>query len=128
MRKIALAFASAAVGLSATTAVAPAASGPGLSASPNPISFGQTQTITGKRWPVIEFCKQRVRLTLQSAQNEYFVGHALIKSNGRFVRRWVPKRSNVGAGRWKLTARLRCESGKDGSTVFVRRSVNIRIR
>jgi phosphate-selective porin len=126
MRKISLA--SAASAALAMTSAAPAASGPTLSASPNPVSFGQTQTIKGKHWPVIEFCKKRVRLTLHSLQNAYFVGHATIADNGSFVRRWVPKRSKVGAGRWKLTARLRCESGKDGSTNFVKRSVKIRIR
>jgi hypothetical protein len=127
MRKIALASAAAAALALATTA-SEAASGPTISASPNPVSFGQTQTIRGKHWPVIEFCKKRVRLTLRSSQNAYFVGHATIADNGSFVRRWVPKRSKVGAGRWKLTARLRCESGEDGSTNFVRRSVKIRIR
>src|SRR3954453_15503301 len=126
MRKIALASGVAALAL-ATTA-SEAGSGPAISASPNPISFGKTQTIKGKHWPVIEFCKRRVRLTLQSAQNQFFVGHATINDKGSFVRRWVPKRSKVGAGRWKLVARLRCESGKDGSTRFVRRSVQVRIR
>ena len=125
MRKIALATTVAALSMATAS---PAATGPAISASPNPVSFGQTQTIRGKHWPVIEFCKRRVRLTLQSAQNQYFVGHATIKDNGSFVRRWVPKRSKVGAGRWKLTARLRCESGQDGSASFVRRSVRIRIR
>ena len=127
MRKIALAFPVVAAALALAT-TAPAASGPRVSAAPNPVSFGQTLTITGKRWPVIEFCKRRVLLRLKSSQNTFTVGHALIKHNGRFVRRWVPKRSKVGAGRWKLVARLRCESGQDGSTVFVRRSVHIRIR
>jgi hypothetical protein len=127
MRKIALAFPAAAAALTLASA-APAASGPQLSATPNPVHFGQTLTITGKRWPVIEFCKKRVLLTLKSSQNSVLVGHALIKDNGRFVRRWEPRRSKIGAGRWKLVARLRCESGQDGSTVFVRRSLHIRIR
>jgi hypothetical protein len=125
MRKIVLASIVAAL---TTASASPAATGPSLSASPNPVSFGQTQTIKGKHWPVIEFCKRRVRLTLTSSQNAFFVGHATINDNGSFIRRWVPKRSKVGAGPWKLTARLRCESGEDGSTRFVRRSVQIRIR
>jgi hypothetical protein len=127
MRKIAPVFAATALALAGVTA-APAAARTSVSASPNPVNFSQTQTITGKGWPVIEFCKKRVRLTLQSSQNQFFVGHATIKSNGSFVRRWVPKQSKVGAGRWKLVARLRCESGKDGSNNFVKRSVQIRIR
>ena len=36
--------------------------------------------------------------------------------------------AGVGAGDWRLVARLRCESGDDGSAVFVRRSKRIRIR
>jgi len=36
--------------------------------------------------------------------------------------------SGVGTGDWRLVARLRCESGDDGSAVFVRRSKRIRIR
>jgi hypothetical protein len=125
VRKLATAIISTAL---IVPAFAGAASGPSISASPNPVSFGETQTVKGKNWPVIEFCKRRVRLDLKSAQNAYFVGHATINANGRFVRRWVPKESKVGPGRWKLVARLRCESGDDGSTVFVRRSVQIRIR
>ena len=121
----AAAVAGVALGASAT---APAASGPHLSAKPNPVDFGQTLTIKGRGWPVIEFCKRRVRLSLQSAQNSFVIGRPTIADNGRFVRRWVPRKSHVSAGRWKLVARLRCESGEDGSTNFVRRSVSVRIR
>ena len=127
MRKAVTAIAAAAVWLG-VSATAPAASGPHLSASPNPVDFGQTLTIKGRGWPVIEFCKRRVRLSLVSSQNAFVIGRPTIGDNGRFVFRYVPRRSRVGAGRWKLAARLRCESGEDGSTNFVRRSVNIRIR
>jgi hypothetical protein len=34
----------------------------------------------------------------------------------------------VGPGRWQLVARMRCESGKDGSVVWARASVALRIR
>ena len=105
-----------------------AASGPHLSASPNPVNFRQTLTIKGRGWPVIEFCKRRVRLSLVSSQNAFVIGRPTIKENGRFSFKYVPRKSKVGSGRWKLAARLRCESGEDGSTNFVRRSVQIRIR
>ena len=118
--------AAACLGLAVAATAAPGP--PHLSASPNPVDFGRTLTIKGRGWPVIEFCKRRVRLTLQSAQNSFVIGRPTIGENGRFVRRWVPRRSEVGARRWKLVARLRCESGEDGSTNFVRRSVKIRIR
>ena len=74
--------------LALLAASVPAASqpGPSLSAAPNPVNFGQTVVIKGKRWPVI------------------------------------------GAGRWRVVARMRCESGKDGSVVPVRRSAPLRIR
>jgi hypothetical protein len=127
MRRIAPVFAATALALVVATA-APAAARTSVSASPNPVNFSQTQTITGKGWPVIEFCKKRVLLRLRRSGTNFTVGHALINDNGRFVRRWMPRRSKVGGGRWRLEARLRCESGKDGSTVFVRRSVQIRIR
>ena len=128
MRKTAAAIAATLAASALWIATAPAASGPHLSAKPNPVDFGQTLTIRGRGWPVIEFCKRRVRLTLKSAQNAFVIGRPTIKENGRFVFKYVPRRSKVGAGRWKLAARLRCESGEDGSTNFVRRSVNIRIR
>ena len=109
---------------------APAASAQSqrLSASPNPVSFGQELTIRGRGWPVIEFCPRRVRLVLRSDQNEFRIGFTRVRDSGRFVHRFTPRRSRVGAGRWRLVARLRCESGDDGSPVFVRRSLRLRIR
>jgi hypothetical protein len=109
----------------------PAASsqpGPTLSAAPNPVNFGQTVVIKGKRWPVIEFCSRTVRLSLRSAQNAFPLGTKRVRVNGRFRFEWVPRRARVGAGRWRVVARMRCESGKDGSPVPVRRSAPLRIR
>jgi hypothetical protein len=51
-----------------------------------------------------------------------------VSDSGRFSFRWVPKNKNIGPGRWRLVARMRCESGKDGSTVFVRGTKLIRVR
>ena len=108
----------------------PAASqpGPSLSAAPNPVNFGQTVVIKGKRWPVIEFCSRTVRLSLRSAQNSVPLGPKRVRLSGRFRFEWVPRRAKVGAGRWRVVARMRCESGKDGSVVPVRRSAPLRIR
>lgn len=117
---LALAAASAAVGSSQ--------SGPSLSAAPNPVNFGQTVVIKGKRWPVIEFCSRTVRLSVRSAQNAFPLGTERVRLNGRFRFEWVPRRSKVGAGQWRVVARMRCESGDDGSPNPVRRSAPLRIR
>lgn len=112
--------------LALLAASVPAASqpGPSLSVAPNPVNFGQTVVIKGKRWPVIEFCSRTVRLSLRSAQNAVPLGTKRV----RFRFEWVPRRAKVGAGRWRVIARMRCESGKDGSVVPVRRSAPLRIR
>lgn len=127
MRRIALTLTLAGSMVLAATAASPAA-GPTLGASPNPVRFGQTVTIKGRGWPVIEFCERRVRLSLQSTQNAFGIGRARVRDNGRFTRRWTPDPAKVGPGRWTLVARLRCESGKNGSPFFVRRSLALRIR
>ncbi|HEY1276665.1 MAG TPA: hypothetical protein VGF25_17270 [Thermoleophilaceae bacterium] len=99
-----------------------------VSAAPNPVRFGHTLTIRGKGWPVIEFCSRTVRLSLRSDQNVFRVGSVRTRTNGRFRFEWVPRRSQVGAGRWRLVARMRCESGEDGSPVIMRASTSVRIR
>ena len=52
-----------------------------VSASPRPVHFGETLTVSGRGWPVIEFCSRNVR-----------------------------------------------QSGEDGSTIFRRASVRLRIK
>jgi hypothetical protein len=106
----------------------PAAAKQSITASPNPVEFGQTLVVTGKGWPVIEFCSRTVRLSLRSDQNAFRIGKARVGEGGRFRFRWVPHRARVGAGRWTLVARMRCESGKDGSPVPTTASTKIRIR
>jgi hypothetical protein len=106
---------------------APAAAKQSVAASPNPVHFGETLTVTGKGWPVIEFCSRTVRLSLRSDQNAFRIGTVRVGDRGRFRFEWVPRRTKVGAGRWTLVARMHCESGKDGSAVPVRASVPIRI-
>jgi hypothetical protein len=101
---------------------------PRLTATPARVAFGTPVSVRGSGWPVIEFCRRRVRLSLDSDQNAFVLGFARIRVTGRFAFTWTPRRSRVGAGAGRLVARQRCESGKDGSTVFVRRSVPLRIR
>ena len=66
---------------------------------------------------MIEFCSRTVRLSLRSDQNAFRIGTVRVRDSGRFRFEWVPRRAKVGAGRWRLVARMRCESGKDGSPV-----------
>lgn len=94
---------------------ATSATGPTLSRSPNPVGFGQTLTVRGRHWPVIEFCRRTVRIRLRSAQNAVRLGTAHVRASGRWRFTYNVRRSEVGAGRWKLVARLPCESGEDGS-------------
>ena len=109
-------------------AAAPAAGASRISVAPNPVDHDQVQTIKGRGWPVIEFCKRRVRIRLVSDQNAVLLGFARVRASGRFRFEWSPDAANVGAGRWRLVARMRCESGDDGSPVFERRSKRIRVR
>ena len=98
-----------------------------ISGSPNPVHLGQKLTVTGKGWPVIEFCSTTVRFSLRSAQNSFHVGSTKVGSRGRLRFEWTPRRAKVGPGRWTLRSRMNCESGKDGSTVPVRASLALRI-
>jgi hypothetical protein len=111
----------------ALAAAAPAYAKQSIAASPNPVHFGEKLTVTGKGWPVIEFCSRTVRFSLRSAENAVHLGSTKVGSRGRLRFEWVPRRAKVGAGRWTLRARMDCESGKDGSTVPVRASLSLRI-
>jgi hypothetical protein len=110
----------------ATTAPA-AAANPRVTANPNPIPFGETQTVKGLGWPVIEFCSRTVRLSLRSDQNAFPIGRDRVNADGRFRFTWIPRRRDVGRGDWTLVARMRCESGKDGSPNPIRATTRIRI-
>ena len=107
---------------------APALAAPRIDVSPRTVDRDQTQVVKGRGWPVIEFCKRRIVVKLKTAQNRARLGSARVRRSGRFRFEWTADAANVGSGRWRLVARLRCESGDDGSAVFVRRSVRIRIR
>jgi hypothetical protein len=100
---------------------------PFVTAQPNPVHLGHTVTIRGRQWPVIEFCTRRVRLRLESAQNAVLIGFGHVRDNGRFVRHFTPMAGRIGTGRWRVVARLRCESGQDGSANYITRRAPLRI-
>jgi hypothetical protein len=124
-RLVLLLVAVAAVAVPATTA--PAASPPLLSVTPKRVHLDHAVTIKGREWPVIEFCRRRVRLRLESDQNAVLIGFVRIRDNGRFTRHFTPKAGKIGPGPWRVVARLRCESGKDGSPNFITRRKRLRI-
>ena len=119
-----------AVVIAGITAAAPAAlaqGAPRISASPQTVKRTDIQTVRGRGWPVIEFCSRTIRVSVRSAQNAAPIAQRHIRDDGRFTFRWIPKNKNIGKGSWRLVARMRCESGKDGSIFFVRASTQIRI-
>ena len=93
-------------------------------ATPPVVAFGTPLTVRGSGWPVIEFCSRRVRISLRTSQNALRIGTSTVATTGRFKFTWVPRRSKVGAGDWLVVARMRCESGKDGSPVY-RRAIDL---
>ncbi len=98
-----------------------------ISATPQTVKRTDIQTVRGRGWPVIEFCSRTVRVSVKSAQNSAPIAQRHIGADGRFTFRWVPKNKNIGRGDWTLVARMRCESGKDGSIFFVKASKRITI-
>jgi hypothetical protein len=118
-------IASLAVGIGVAGA---AAGDPKITADPAVVDSNAVQTVRGRNWPVIEFCSRTIRVFVKSAQNSAPIAQRHVSDTGRFRFRWIPDNKNIGPGRWRLVARMRCESGKDGSTVFQRASTPIRIR
>jgi len=112
----------------ASLAVPAAAEAQTISADPVRVDSNQVQTVRGRNWPVIEFCSRTIRVSVRSAQNSAPIAQRRVSDTGRFRFRWVPQNKDIGPGRWRLVARMRCESGKDGSNIFVRASTVIRIR
>lgn len=121
--------ASIAVVLAGIAAVAPAAAqaAPRITATPQTVGRTEVQTVRGFDWPVIEFCSRTIRVSVRSAQNSAPIAQRHIRANGRFAFRWIPRNKNIGRGSWRLVARMRCESGKDGSTIFLTRRTSITI-
>jgi hypothetical protein len=129
MRRLALTLLSAtALTVAVAAPTAPAASPPLLSLSSSTVRLDHSVTIRGRQWPVIEFCKRRVRLRLESDQNAVLIGFTRIRDNGRFTRKFTPRTGRIGTGPWRVVARLRCESGEDGSANFITRKRKLRIR
>jgi hypothetical protein len=128
MRRVRRIAALTAVVLAVTTAFASAAgAAQTITATPKSVDRADVQTVRGRGWPVIEFCSRTVRVSVRSAQNSAPIAQRHIRANGHFSFRWIPRNKNIGPGRWRLVARMRCESGKDGSTVVVRASTRITI-
>jgi hypothetical protein len=120
----------AAVIASLTTAAGIATAAPGdpaVSADPVRVHSNAAQIVRGRNWPVIEFCSRTIRVSVRSAQNSVPIAQRHVSDSGRFRFRWVPQNKNVGPGRWRLVARMRCESGKDGSINIVKASRLIRV-
>src|SRR3954447_20932068 len=128
MRRFAVIFPLAACFVLAFAVTAPAAGPPFLKVKPRTVHLGHTVTITGSQWPVIEFCKRSVRLRLETAQNAVLIGFAHVKDDGRFTRHFTPKQGKIGTGTWKVAARLRCESGQDGSPNYITRRRTLKIK
>jgi hypothetical protein len=119
-----------AVVIAGATAAAPATAQAAqrITANPRTVDATDTQTVRGRGWPVIEFCSRTIRVSVRSAQNSAPIAQRHIRANGRFAFRWIPQNKNIGPGNWRLVARMRCESGKDGSINFVTASARITIK
>jgi hypothetical protein len=96
-----------------------------LTVSPGSVGVGQPITNRGSGWPVIEFCSRNVHLSLRGGQQLFGIGTARTNLNGRFTFPFVTR--IVGVGFWRVIARMRCESGKDGSPVIRRASAPLRV-
>jgi hypothetical protein len=108
---------------------AAASAAPRITVDPRVVDADQEQTVTGRGWPVIEFCSRSVRFRLVSDQNLVTLGRVRVRDSGRFTFRWTPDDEGVGApSSWTLVARMMCESGDDGSPNRVRVTKRVRIR
>ena len=128
MRAAAALTAAVIASLAAAAGVATAQGDPRITADPVVVDSDAIQVVRGRNWPVIEFCSRTIRVSVRSPQNSAPIAQRHVSDTGRFRFRWIPDNKNIGPGRWRLVARMRCESGKDGSTFFVRASTLIRIR
>ena len=113
--------------MAAICAVPAVAAAQRVTATPKTVNRTATQTVRGSGWPVIEFCSRTIRAFVKSPQNVAPIAQRHIGDNGRFTFRWVPKNKNIFRGDWTLVVKMRCESGDDGSTHFVRATTRITI-
>jgi hypothetical protein len=114
-----IALATVALAAPAAATAAP----PHLWISPARATAGDTIAIHGRAWPVIEFCSRKVRLSVLGVG----IGTVRVRVDGRFTKRWVVPEA-IGAGRRHVVARVRCESGKDGSIHYLTRSAGFTAR
>jgi hypothetical protein len=98
-----------------------------ITATPKTVKRTAVQTVRGSGWPVIEFCSRTIRAYVKSPQNVAPIAQRHIGDDGRFTFRWIPKNKNIFRGDWTLVVKMRCESGDDGSTHFVRATTRITI-
>ena len=126
--RVPAALTAAAIAALTTAAAAPGQSAPRVTADPATVNQGAAQTVRGRGWPVFENCSRTIRASVRSAQNSAPVAQRHIRDDGRFTFRWIPRNRNVGPGGWRLVVRMRCESGRDGSTFFVTAGTTIRVR
>ena len=61
---------------------AAAAAEPRITVSPRAVDHDATQTVKGRGWPVIEFCKRTVRIRLVSDQNLVTLGRVRVRDSG----------------------------------------------
>jgi len=118
----------AAIAALAAAASVPAQSTQTVTAAPTVVDSTAVQTVRGRNWPVFENCSRTVRAFVRSDQSSAPIAQRHIPDSGNFTFRWIPRNKNVGPGRWRLVVRMRCESGRDGSTFFVRAGTAIRVR
>ena len=114
-------------------AVAQAATPISVTASPKTVSGGQTVTLRGSGWGVIEFCKPHVTLSLRRSPplTALVIANVSLrtapKTSGTFGASWTVPRT-VHSGLRTIIATQHCESGKNGATVLITRSTTIRVR
>ena len=134
MRRFTLTLLATAVAfLLAGTALVGAATAISLSTSPRVAARGESVTLRGAGWAVIEFCAPRVTLTLSRAAPFGPLPIATVRlrtgarNSGTFALTWrVPP--GVHSGPRTIVATQRCTSGKDGSAVLVSRATTLRVR
>ena len=104
-----------------------------VTASPRTASRGQTVTLRGAGWGVIEYCRPRVSLALARSAPLRALPIATVnlrtgpKNSGTFSTTWTIPRS-VHSGLRRIVATQRCESGKNGSLLLISRATAIRVR
>jgi len=118
--------------LLAATAVALGAAPIRVNATPSTVARGQKLTLGGSGWGVIEYCKPRVTLTLRRAAPlpDLPIATAKLRTDplhsGTFSASWLVP-ATVHPGVRTIVATQRCESGKNGGAVLVRRSTRVRV-